>query len=64
MLHIFSIGCDAWIMNKPYVALFEIIGVHNQTLVFLFFIALHFFTINRDVNMSCLRRLCQEFQEA
>jgi len=46
------------------VALFEIIGVHNQTLVFLFFIALHFFTINRDVNMSCLRRLCQEFQEA
>ena len=64
MLHIFSIGCDAWIMNKPYVALFEIIGVHNQTLVFLFFIALHFFTINRDVSMSCLRRLCQEFQEA
>jgi hypothetical protein len=64
MLHIFSIVSDAWIMNKPYVALFEIIGVNNQTLVFLFFIALHFFTINRDVNMSCLRRLCQEFQEA
>jgi hypothetical protein len=64
MLHIFCIGCDAWILNKPYVVLFEIIGVHNQTLVFLVFIAFHFFAINRDVNMSCLQRLCQEFQEA
>jgi hypothetical protein len=61
---VFSIGCDACIMNKPYVALFEIISVHNQALVFLFFTALHFLAINWDVNMSCLQRLCQEFQEA
>jgi hypothetical protein len=34
MLHIFSTGRDVWINNKPYVTLFEIIVVQDQTLVF------------------------------